>query len=190
MSVSTESRKEWNYWMTVKKINLKITKDLDKSIKNFQNKMDASLAISIGINVVNEMTILAKKGISPIGRGARFPAYKATALAAKERRNRYPFNQRNKFPSKRARPVNLTLSGDFLNDLTFRVKRVGAKISIQIGFFGRKSAIKEKGHREGANGQPRRPIIPSKQEQYSRKVQQVVIKLVQKTLGKKALKVK
>lgn len=95
-----------------------------------------------------------KKGISPIT-GKRFPAYKNP--------ERYPGKRKPK------RPVNLELTGEFLSALEFTV-RSGKNPTITIGFFDKENADKEKGHREGAGGQPKRPIIPNSSESFSKKI--------------------
>lgn len=142
----------------------------------------------IGEAAVDQMKNLISKGISPIEGRGRFPEYKwagnrkdvISAVAAatrgdrssgarKERSkskkaysNKYPFSAQKEFPDKRPRPVNLFLSGDFLSNLKVQVRN-----RIFIGFFDKLSSKKEEGHREGANGQPSRPIIPIDGERFS-----------------------
>lgn len=84
------------------------------------------------------------------------------------KRSKYPYNQTDEFPSKRIRPVNLTLSGDFLSNLTWRWDR---KTGVDIGYFDELSAKKEQGHREGVNSQPKRPTIPRRSEKLNAVVQ-------------------
>jgi hypothetical protein len=46
----------------------------------------------------------------------------------------------------------------------------GRRPKIRIGFFDLKSQEKERGHREGAKGQLRRPIIPLPNENFARAI--------------------
>lgn len=69
----------------------------------------------------------------------------------------YPDSVRSQFPSKRRRPVNLFLSGRFLRELKAVPKRINL---IVVGFFSPYGQKLEQGHREEANGQGYRPIIP------------------------------
>lgn len=108
----------------------------------------------IGEATTDAMLDNIKKGISPIT-GKRFPAYKNP--------DKYPGGL------KPPRPVNLELDGDFLADLEYKVK-TGKRPRLDIGYFTSLSAKKEKGHREGANGQPKRPTIPKGKESFSKKI--------------------
>lgn len=74
-----------------------------------------------------------------------------------ELKSSYPDNVRSKFPNKRRRPVNLFLSGRFLRELKAIPKRINL---IAVGFFSPYGQKLEQGHREQANGQGYRPIIP------------------------------
>lgn len=109
---------------------------------------------AIAEEIIHLMLENIKKGISPIT-GKRFPAYKNP--------KRYPGKRKPK------RPVNLELTGEFLSALEFTV-RSGKNPTITIGFFDKENADKEKGHREGAGGQPKRPIIPNSSESFSKKI--------------------
>lgn len=99
----------------------------------------------LGKTIIKEMRSNIAKGISPIRGQRRFPAYKNP----------------KKYPGKKKprRPVNLMLTGKFLKQLTYRTK-TGSKPFVRIGFFKSYGKTLEKGHREGANTQPKRPIIP------------------------------
>lgn len=102
-------------------------------------------------------------------RGKKKSAFKRELETAnlKKFENKYPFSVKKKFPSKRERPVNLTLSGDFLTNL---LPRVTGRGQFEVGFFDRLSALKEMGHREGVNDQPKRPVVPGKGEVFSESV--------------------
>lgn len=108
------------------------------------------------------------QGQSPIT-GKRFPRYKNP--------DRYPGGL------KPSRPVNLRLTGDFLRDLVFRVI-TGKNPAIEIFFKTNESQLKEQGHREGANGQPKRPIIPNQRETYSRGLRRRLDALLQSVIDR------
>lgn len=106
-------------------------------------------------NLLEEIKDNIKKGISPIS-GSRFPAYKNP--------KRYPGKRKPK------RPVNLFLTGQFLRSLRVRVNIVGQALSIRVFFTNEKAKDKERGHRDGANGQPKRPIIPAPNQLFSKRI--------------------
>lgn len=124
-----------------------------------------SEADNLGKSVVLTMKDLISKGISPILGNGRFPAYKNP--------DRYPGNRKPKSP------VNLYLKGDFLNSLGSRVVDRPGGFSAEISYSSDQD-IKETGHREGANGQPKRPTIPrtSDGERFSQTIQQAYLKII------------
>lgn len=101
--------------------------------------------------LLREIFDRVKSGISPIS-GKRFQAYKDV--------KKYPGDR------KPQRPVNLFLSGQFLESLVTRIK-TGKTPSITIFFDNQLANDKEQGHREGANGQRKRPIIPQGSEGFA-----------------------
>lgn len=100
--------------------------------------------------------------------------------------SRYPFSVQKEFPGKRPRPVNLFLSGDFLLDLEHVVTNTAEGIGLEIGFFNEKSAVKEQGHREGANGQPLRPVIPVQREEFAQTILNAVFKKIDSIIDRAA----
>lgn len=82
---------------------------------------------------------------------------------------------------KKARPVNLKLFGDFLDSLDVQLENK----KILIGYFKESEAVKERGHREGANGQYVRPTIPLKGEQFNASVQAELLKAIDQVLKKR-----
>lgn len=94
----------------------------------------------------------------------------------------YPYSVQKKYPKKRARPVNLELSGDMLDHLTKRSN--AAEKSVEIGFYDQKSIKKELGHREGANTQPLRPIIPKANESLAQSIRVKIERAVQAIIDK------
>lgn len=145
----------------------------------------------IGESAIAEMKTLVSQGISPIKGYGRFPGYKwvsaANALVKSKKatrkqarnltKNKYPYSVMRKFPNKQVRPVNLKLSGDFLSALKARPQS-GAKKTVKIGIFDESQAVKEQGHREGANGQPKRPIIPIGNEEFSPSIYRRIVDTV------------
>lgn len=122
---------------------------LDKALKGVK-KTDLD---DVGQLAVDGIRDLVAKGVSPIEGSGRFPAY------VKASDGGYPLTVRKKYPGKKPRPVNLRLSGKFMDEgLDFR-SNVG-KLTVDVGYFDKDSISKEQGHREGAKGQAERPTIP------------------------------
>ena len=127
----------------------------------------------IGKNAVRVMNKLISKGISPLRGGGfskRFPKYKR-----QDDPRGYPANVKSKYRTKRQKPVNLKLTGKFLKALDFRANSKG----VLIGYFDKKQAIKEDGHRKGTNKQPKRPTIPklSSNERFVASIQDEYLKV-------------
>lgn len=124
---------------------------MDKAIarmESLRNPLTREEASKMGTRMVMVMKDLISKGISPIRGKGKFPRYKNP--------DKYPGDRKNHSP------VNLKLSGDFLNNLLSKVVTLGPnKFAVEIGYRDDDQAIKERGHREGANGQPKRPTIPN-----------------------------
>lgn len=85
----------------------------------------------------------------------------------------YPDTVKDEFPSKRRRPVNLLLSGQFLRQLKSFPRRLNL---IAVGFFTQYGIKLEQGHRDGVNGQPSRPIIPTEGETFTKVIRADIIK--------------
>lgn len=79
--------------------------------------------------------------------------------------------KRGKFPGKSLQPVNLKLSGDFLNDLKVLGRIVGSKLEVSFSYATSLSQKKERGHATGHNGQPKRPTLPAKGQKFSAVIQ-------------------
>lgn len=181
------------------KFNLKALNEIKK---NLFGLLDDETLTKIGETIKQEMLNDISKGISPIKGFGRFPAYKwagfaneirkhARSIKDKEKRkqfreealniekNRYPFTSYAKSLGKKPRPVNLKLTGDFIKSLVVWISGSGRKKTVNVGFKDKLSLAKEKGHREGANGQPQRPIIPQGREtlspKYALKIKQVLL---------------
>ena len=191
-----------------------IYKDLYAYLKKFQDAVDDRTAAEIAYTVKQRMLNFISKGISPIEGVGRFPEYKAPKdlrgiqnsiraarasgsagrnkavlgrLAQKKSsaKRGYPYStEEYKKGEKKARPVNLWLTGKFLTSLTYGVGKAGGAMRIAIGFFDPKEAIKEKGHREGANGQAKRPIIPRPSERFNQTIRLDIMRLLKDAVRK------
>lgn len=187
---------------------------LKDKLDKLTRPVDQETAHAVGVATIKEMTTLIERGISPIEGSGRFPAYKAQAkknlanklarglkrsgnaagaarakAKASEASKGYPYNTEEfKKGSKKDRPVNLWLKGDFLRALKYRLKLFKGSYVTDIGFFDPKQEVKEQGHREGANGQPKRPIIPTSQEGFAQRIQRIFFTIyrnrVRQLLGK------
>jgi len=150
-----------------KDIQSVIEKELKKKVN--LKKLKKSQLQTIADAAVDEIKKRVAKGQSPIDPGKRYPAYKNPKS--------YPGKR------KRHRPVNLNLTGAFLSKLKARVS-TGFRPKITIGFFDRKSILKEHGHRHGANGQPMRPMIPERNEEFARQLRRNFLNSITKLLNK------
>src|SRR6056297_2054670 len=69
---------------------------------------------------------LVRRGISPIKDHGRFTAYSADRRSGEVPRQRlYPYTVQSKYPSKQKRPVNLYLSGKYLDRIQTKRKARG-----------------------------------------------------------------
>ena len=128
-----------------------MSKALQKALRNSAKPIDTATAKEVGQAVVSKMKSLIAVGSSPIDGKGKFPKYKDP--------KRYPGKR------KAHSPVNLHLSGKFLEALKSDVISGNYGYGASIFFEGDDQEIKEKGHREGANGQPKRPTIPASKGQ-------------------------
>lgn len=149
-----------------KRLAVALEKDLKRKV-DLKNLKKSHLE-EIGKDYIAEIKARIARGISPLY-GNRFPAYKNP--------KRYPGKRKPK------RPVNLKLTGDFLKSLIVKVT-TGSRPILTITFNKPKSFDKERGHREGANTQPKRPIIPNNRETFSRGLLIEFDKILNKVLNK------
>lgn len=172
---------------------------LDKADKAFSKLPDSDLNV-IGRLFLGKMKTMISSGQNPIrGFGSpRFPEYKAvtsfktakkskfeSSTANKIKNRGYPYSVQKSFPDKKPRPVNLFLSGDFIKSLiTLVVKKGGTDTKgktilvdkrLRITFDKEESKQKELGHREGANGQLKRPIIPKGKEDFAAPLRKLLV---------------
>ena len=115
---------------------------------------------------------------------ARAIAKSLRRKAAEAKKKGYPDSLSRKVKQetgKKARPVNLKLYGDFLEHLTAKVR---SRI-IEIGYFDQKSSLKELGHREGANGQAKRPTIPVGKEKFNAAIEAQMLRAIDEVLKRR-----
>jgi len=156
-----------------------ITKAIASKLKKLPHPLSKSDAVNIGKEMVAEMKALIAVGSSPIRGYGKFPKYKNPKTG-------YPSTVAKQYPNKKASPVNLYLSGDFLKDLKAEVVKIRQSFAIAIGYSKEKEILKEKGHREGANTQPNRPTLPLARanEQFALRVQEKLLRRINEILGK------
>lgn len=140
------------------KVDARDIQRLKEQVKNSPKAVTQAVANTIGEYVTTEMKAMIKVGLSPIKGKGRFPGYKNP--------KKYP---KDKKPQ---RPVNLYLTGQFLDSLDFKYLRLPkGDHQTTIYFDNQLANDKEEGHRDGAKGQLKRPIIPSKSESFASKIQ-------------------
>lgn len=184
--------------LDLNKLRYDLKKEIERSIKpKVEDSIKQQDLVQVGVAACNRMVELISRGISPIEGKGRFPAYKWAGklndirkkLGAKNSKKisraikatKYPYSAMDEYPNKRVRPVNLTLSGKFLEDLQPRVS--GKKL--KIGYHDNLSSKKESGHREGVNGQPKRPTIPIGNEKLNASVYKEILNTLDSILRKK-----
>lgn len=134
---------------------------------NFQKQVNAifykkTTQGKLGEILKEEITWSTKKGISPLKSYGRFQGYKVDRAGDTNNKSYYPNNVKRKYPGKRKRPVNLTLSGEYLRKLEYRASPTGLK----FGWFSLSGDMKEKYETNnlGLNPLvPQRKILPTSQ---------------------------
>lgn len=154
-----------------------------KAVKEDFTKLEKTVtkkdAVAIAERVVEQMKALIVVGKSPIKSSGRFPAYKRAGD-----KDGYPANQRSSFPSKRNRPVNLTLSGEFLGDLQGGYEFKSGGVVPKVGYRTPLSRLKEKGHAQGAGGQPKRQTIPDTPKEFTAAIFEEVVEAYKEIIAK------
>lgn len=127
-------------------------------------------------------TSLAKdmisKGISPVRGHRKFESYNAQNTGKKG----YPYNIMRQYASKRARPVNLYLSGSMLNGYSWRSKP-GQLIEVGYVNVSGVDAIKAQVHNDGTRNIPARPTVANKPgQQFAVAIMRELISVYRKRL--------
>lgn len=148
---------------------------LDK-LNSIREPVDSKTAKQIGEAVIETMKQVISTGSSPIlGRG-KFEAYRGEYRRGIQKRG-YVSQDGTKY-RKSLSPVNLKVSGKFLDSLRATVRRTKGGYAAVISLSGVLSNKKEEGHRSGHNGQAERPIIPQEGEKFSRLIQGVYLDII------------
>lgn len=146
--------------VTINKNSLdRLVERLD-TLANPTRRRDAE---DLGKLVVREMKHDIAALQSPIRGRGKFPALKKG------------YKERKKRETGRDKP-DLDLTGRFLRSLSSKANQVKDGWTTTIGFTSKLSRKKELGHREGANGQAERPIIPNENEGFNRRISQQIRK--------------
>ena len=147
-------------------------RQLKKTIKKL-NALEAPLtkrgADNLGKVIVSEMKKDISRSRSPIT-GETFPGLQD------------PYRSRKQKLGKGNKP-NLKLFGQFLNSLMNAVTKNRSGFSAVIKFSNQLARKKEQGHREGANNQEKRPIIPTREEGFNRRISRIIFNFMSSTVG-------
>lgn len=157
-------------------------KRVRQKLKDLERPLNKKESNDMGSQVIKEMKNLVSKGISPIvgaGLSKRFEPYHGSYRKQIKDRGRVDGYR------KALRPVNLKLSGAFLKSLRRTVtKRSGGGWDTVIGFNDELSEDKETGHREGANNQRKRPIIPEGNETFAQRIQLILLRHIKESVDR------
>lgn len=123
------------------------------------------LASDVGSTIVNQVKDEISKGISPVKGAGRFAGYKESYQEAIR-------SQRGQFSGKGTRPVNLKLSGDFINSLGFKSKGLKNKIEVSLNFYGEQD--KETWLRSNPNHAAPRKALPRGSESFNVSIQKTI----------------
>jgi hypothetical protein len=137
--------------------------------------LDRAEAKELGDRVVAVMKERISRGFPPI-RGGGFP----TRFAKYKNPDKYPGKK------KAHTPVNLHLKGKFLEALVHKVISRKDGYATQI-YYADGQDVKEKGHRLGANGQPKRPTIPaaSNGERFVAEIEDVYLEISRRAFSRR-----
>lgn len=170
MASETSSRSSQGIQVATRiKVPKQQLKQISDQLRGLPQAFTERDAKELGQDLVSEMKSMISKGQSTIEGNGRFPGYKRA-----QDKDGYPNNVRKKHPQKRARPVNLFLSGDFLRDLVSQTFKGKLGYGLQVGFFKPESVLKELSHRIGENGQPSRPVIPEANERLAARLRVII----------------
>lgn len=151
------------------RVDLRAADNLIRKLEELEKPVTQADAKEIGNACLKEMKSLIAKGTSPV-RGAGISSRFA------------PYKNPDKYPGKRKAhvPVNLRLTGKMLDDLDVSIEKSVSGYAPALGYSSSSEQVKERGHREGANKQPKRPTIPQGRsgETFAPSIQAVYISLL------------
>lgn len=157
-------------------------KSVLNKIKDIQDPISSSVAKSIAASVVSEMKRLIATGKSTIAGRGNFGAYRGE-YRRRIQKYGYVYSEGDKY-SKQLKPVNLKVSGKFLDSLRSLSQKTKSGYAAVIGFTTKRSNLLETGHRDGANGQAERPIIPQEGERFVTTIQQLYLSIINEAISK------
>ena len=159
-------------------------KNLIKKLKKLRAPVDKTTAKKAAKGTLKEMKKLIASGTSPIRGNGKMPRYHGS-YAAQIKKKGYVSVKGRKY-DKKMRPVNLKLTGKFLDNLKSRVIKVSSGFGISIGYRKKSEKLKERGHREGHNNQRIRPTIPQENrgEEFALRIQREFITILNEAIGK------
>ena len=151
--------------MATLKIKTTVRVDFD-DLKEFQNTIDSSTANKIGRTVKDGILKACAAGLSPVKGFGRFVGYKAQARSNSKAKSGsspnkgYPYSVMGKYPDKTVRPVNLRLTGDMLDSLTWEHKSPDTVTVLMPE--GTLAYLKAETHNEGTQSHiPVRKFLPT-----------------------------
>jgi hypothetical protein len=97
---------------------------------------------------------------------------KAKSEISTAQKTGYPYSVKKKYPDKQVRPVNLYLSGEMLNELSWRE---GSGESVEVGMVaGGKNAKLMGYHQDGNKNMEARPVIPRTGEEFVVRIMRLI----------------
>lgn len=135
-----------------------------EKLQDLRSPLTKKDAEQIGKAVVQEMKVMIAKTQSPIAGDGKFPALKPNYRKWKQGQGEPGI-------------PNLKLTGKFLADLGHKAFTQSGRWVLSVGFTKQSERVKERGHREGVNGQRKRPIIPQDGEKFARQIQQRILEI-------------
>lgn len=171
--------------------------------QELKKKLDKGTLNKIGEQVINDVLENTAKGISSVKGWGKFAPYKGLTEVNKIRRlsaesknarkqlksklaqakadskKAYPYTVMDKYPDKKTSPVNLKLSGKFLDALTYTTNI--NKGGLRIYFDDRLSEKKAETHNEGTQKDrvPQRKFLPTgKDDEFTVSIMQNILDII------------
>lgn len=168
------------------KTNVSTKFDISAALNRFLGDSDIQ---DIGNAITEEARALIASGQSPVDGVGRFVAYKGVAqsraFAGTKRgaelaksSGAYPYSVMKKYPGKQVRPVNLELSGDMLDSLSFRA--LPQNVGIEWGILNSANEavkVRAKANNEGTATIPQRQFIPGEGQTFTTSIIRRIIQV-------------
>ena len=146
----------------------------------------------LGDRVVGDVKDFIAVGKSPVKGKSRYKGYAAQRLKGQDPKTLYPNSVKKQYPSKRKRPVNLSLSGKMLSKLTWEKIKGG----VRVGLINASAEIKEIFNAHNSKNAPnrkfpRRPMLPTgKGEDFTQYIKQRINSLYRARIRQIIMKMK